>query len=175
MAESAPHDEREELAQAHYAAYREQSPGRLTWENDADFVKDRMYGHADVALAAGYGKPRVQPTVEDVARTLAKHGYDNLDDAVRCICGSRLWTLGGGFIEGPLRMNGSIAETAMNDHLARAVLALFANQPTVQDVREQVAAELPNSIPGRYVSRDYKVGFDDAIKLARDVVVRGEG
>ena len=41
---------REAVARAHYQAYRDRSPGTLTWETEPDFHKQRFYDSADVVM-----------------------------------------------------------------------------------------------------------------------------
>lgn len=41
---------REAVARAHYQAYRDRSPGTLTWDTEPDFFKKRFYDTADIVM-----------------------------------------------------------------------------------------------------------------------------
>ena len=43
------------LAKKHYAAWRKEWPGTLTWETEAEFRRDEMRRHAAVSVAAILG------------------------------------------------------------------------------------------------------------------------
>ncbi len=83
---------------------------------------------------------RVQPNEEQVLWTILAHdsyspSADNSE--VRCACGFVEWRVGAGWTEGPVAEGGQLDRLAHSRHAARAVLALFATQPTVAEVRAQ--------------------------------------
>lgn len=110
----APHDEREALVDVvHPFLADELEFGDFSEEA----LHDLAHRLAGKVQAAGYGKPTVQPTVEDVALVEAAHiEWAFLPEGVRCQCGEVL-------------PDGD----AWIDHKAITVHALFTKAPTVAD------------------------------------------
>lgn len=135
--------ERDDLARVFMRTVPDHHPDLCDCDPEADTPCEGAYEHADAALAwfAEHRGPRVVsarvvPSAEEVRDELSG------------------WPIRSGYY-------GMSVGTDEAHEMAEAVLALFASQPTVAEVREQVAREIEAAMDQDAVRNGTHIVFDD--------------